>query len=597
MATQLKALDSKTPFDYHSAIDGPSSLSSVDKISASSDEDDDTGKQTSFEEEAKSTSKQPLSTHVSSPSKLKTLFSRKKKAADLDLDSIATQPSVYDDDDFAKFSAPHPKWENLHRFDPNFRWTWRQEQSLIRKMDLRIAAWAVLMFFCLDLDRENISQANADDLLEDLHLTTSDYNLGNTLFKVAFLCAELPSQMISKKVGPDRWVPTQMVVWSIFSGAQFWMKGRSSFLALRFFIGLLQGGFIPDVVLYLSYFYTKKELPLRLAFFWVSNYLVKIVGPFLALGILRLRGTHGHAGWQYLFLIEGILTLVVGLLTFVNMPASPTQTRNWFWKDGWFTVEEEKIIVNRVVRDDPSKASMHNRQGINLRGFKKSLADYDLWPMYIIGLTFLLPTYPLANYLTIQLKDLGFSTTVTNALSIPAPALGLVLLIVVTVVSESVDNRSFVAMSQSVWNFPFFFALYALPADANRWTYWAVASLQQAYPYVHALQVAWVSRQSGSVRTRTISAAIYNMAVQASAIIGANVYQQSDAPRYLKGNLAMGILSLCVCFLYVFTFFYYRWRNSSRDNTWNAMSRDEQLHYLQTTPDEGNRRLDFRFAY
>jgi hypothetical protein len=238
----------------------------------------------------------------------------------------------------------------------------------------------------------------------------------------------------------------------------------------------------------------------------------------LALGILRLRGAHGHAGWQYLFLIEGILTLVVGLLTYVNMPAGPTQTKNWFYKDGWFTEEEEKIIVNRVIRDDPTKSSMHNRQGISWTGFKKSLADYDMWPLYVIGLTFLLPTYPLANYLTIQLKGLGFSTSVTNALSIPAPALGLILLVLVTILSEVVDNRSFVAMSQSVWNFPLFFALYALPVTASRWTYWAVASLEQAFPYVHALQVAWVSRNSGAVSTRAISAALYNMTVQVSAM-------------------------------------------------------------------------------
>ena len=450
-------------------------------------------------------------------SPLSTLFARRRKAG-LDLDGIATQPSVYDDDEFAKHNAPHPEWENKHRFDASFRWTWRQEAKVMRKVDLRIALWASVMFFCLDLDRENIAQANSDNLLSDLDLTTSDYNLGNTLFKVAFLCAELPSQMISKKVGVDRWVPTQIVIWSIFSGAQFWMKGRNSFLALRFFIGMLQGGFIPDVVLYLSFFYTKRELPLRLALFWMSNYLVKIVSPFLALGLLRLRGHNGHAGWQYLFLIEALLTLVVGLYSFVNMPASPTETKTWFWKKGWFSEEEEKIIVNRVIRDDPSKCSMHNRQGINWSGFKKSLSDYDVWPLYVIGLTFLLPTYPLANYLTLQLKDLGFSTSVTNALSIPAPALGLLMLFLVTILSENINNRSFVAMLLSVWNVPFFFALYSLPPNASRWTYWALASLQQAYPYVHALQVAWVSRQSGSVRTRTISAAIYNMTVQVSAM-------------------------------------------------------------------------------
>lgn len=574
-----------------------------DAVGATTNADEAETSSESFEEENKSISSAkgsvhstipPLASHPPTPSRLLDLFRRRQKTDDWD--AIATQPSVFDDSDFAKRNAAHPLWENRDRFDPLFRWTWGEERKLVRKLDYRVALWAMIMFFCLDLDRENISQANSDNLLENLGLTTNDYNLGNTLFKVAFLCAELPSQLISKRVGADRWIPAQICLWSLFSGAQFWMKNRTQFLVLRFFTGALQGGFIPDTLLFLSYFYTKQELPLRLAVFWLSNYLVKIIGPFLALGLLKLRGHGGHAGWQYLFLIEALLTLSVGIFSFVNMPAGPTQTKNWFWRDGWFTEHEEKMIVNRVIRDDPTKGSMHNRQGIDWKGFWTSLKDYDMWPLYLIGVTFLTPSYPLANYLTLQLKHLGFSTEETNALSVPAPLIGVFTLFLVVIVSEVVNNRSFVSMSISVWFAVFGFVLYGLPSDASPWTYWAVCTLQQAYPYVHAIQVAWISRQSGSVRTRTISAALYNMLVQVSAIAGANVYQKSDSPLYRKGNLAMAILPLCTCFIYIGTFFYYRWRNNTRDRIWNAMSKEEQLHYLDTTTDEGNRRLDFRFA-
>lgn len=78
-------------------------------------------------------------------------------------------------------------------------------------------------------------------------------------------------------------------------------------------------------------------VPLRLAWFWVSNYMAEIIGAFMATGLLRLRGVGGRAGWRYLFLIEGLLTLIIGIISYFMMPPSPTQTKAWFRPKGWFT--------------------------------------------------------------------------------------------------------------------------------------------------------------------------------------------------------------------------------------------------------------------
>jgi len=122
--------------------------------------------------------------------------------------------------------------------------------------------------------------------------------------KVCFLLAEIPSQLIGKRIGPDRWIPTQLLLWSIVSAAQFWLKDRASFLACRAILGLLQGGFIPETVLFLSYFYTHRELSLRLSFFYNAISLAEIIAAFLAVGLLSMDGVHGADGWRWLFLIE-----------------------------------------------------------------------------------------------------------------------------------------------------------------------------------------------------------------------------------------------------------------------------------------------------
>lgn len=212
------------------------------------------------------------------------------------------------------------------------------------------------MFFALQLDRGNISQALSDTLLEDLHMTTNDYNTGQTIFLVVFLFAELPSQLISKKIGPDKWIPIQMVTWSIIASLQCLVKGKSSYYACRALLGLIEGGFIPDNILYLSYWYTSAELPIRLSYFWMAYQSTSIVSAFLAYGILHMAGINGMAGWRWLFALEGLLTGLIGILSYFYVPPSPTQTASKFrGKDGWFNEREEKIMVNRILRDDPSK--------------------------------------------------------------------------------------------------------------------------------------------------------------------------------------------------------------------------------------------------
>ncbi|KAK4130237.1 MFS general substrate transporter [Trichocladium antarcticum] len=511
----------------------------------------------------------------------------------------ADAPSVFDDPDTIEKYQPPSDWENAHRFDPAARWTWREENRLVRKVDLKIMVWACIMFMSLELDRANIGQALTDNFLPDLHLTTDDYNLGTTITRLSFLCAELPSQLVSKWVGPDRWIPTQMVLWSVVAAGQFWLSGRTSYLVCRCLLGALQGGFIPDVILYLSYFYKHSELTVRLGFFWTAMSIADILSSLLAYGLLHMRGVHGQSGWRWLFLIEGLLTLVIGLLSFVLMPAGPCQTASSFrGKKGWFSEREEKIMVNRVLRDDPSKSDMHNREPITPKLLWQSIKDFDLWPLYILGLTFQIPMIAPAQYLTLSLRGLGFDTFQTNLLVIPYTVLHIITMLTISYLAEIVGNLTLLASSGQIWMLPFLIYLNVVDtSQVSRWVIYTVTTLLLSYPNAHPIQVGWNSRNSNAVRSRTVSAACYNMFVQASAIIGSNIYRSDDAPLYRRGNRQLLSILCMNIVLYSLVKTYYVLRNRYRDKKWNAMTPEERLHYLATTTDEGNKRLDFRFQH
>ncbi|OAK93643.1 MFS general substrate transporter [Phaeosphaeriaceae sp. SRC1lsM3a] len=498
---------------------------------------------------------------------------------------------------------PVDSYEGLHRYDPDFEWEPEEERKVIRKIDKRICTWVCLMFFALQLDRGNISQALSDNLLKDLHMNTNDYNYGQTIFYLCFLFAELPSQLISKKLGPDNWIPIQMVSWSLVASLQAFLSGRSSFFACRALLGLIEGGFIPDNILYLSYFYTGWELPARLSWFWVSYQSTNIVSAFLAFGILRLRGYNGMEGWRWLFALEGMLTGLIGIASWFYLPPSPTQTASksdwniFRGKSGWFNEREEKIMVNRILRDDPSKGDMHNRQGLSIRMLWECLADYHMWPIYLLGLGWLIPSTPMTSYLTLQLRSLGFGTFETNLLTIPAYVLFILQLLFWTWLSERISQRFLIGLMSQVWVFPLLIALEFLAKNVSPWARWVLSTLLVGHPYVHAILVAITSRNAGTVRTRTVASALYNMTVQASNIIAQNIYRDDDKPLYRRGNKVLIAITVWNFFVFIGAKLYYVSINKKRERIWASMNKEEKETYLETTKDKGNKRLDFRFAH
>jgi hypothetical protein len=137
------------------------------------------------------------------------------------------------------------------------------------------------------------------------------------------------------------------------------------------------------------------------------------------------------------------------------MPSSPTSTASYFrGASGWFSEREEKIMVNRILREDPSKGFMRNREPLTISLLWQSITDFDLWPIYILGLTFHLPTSTPSNYLTLSLRGMGFDTFKTNLLVVPTRLLSIITMLGLTYSAEIAGELTFIALIAQLWALP-----------------------------------------------------------------------------------------------------------------------------------------------
>jgi hypothetical protein len=188
----------------------------------------------------------------------------------------------------------------------------------------------------------------------------------------------------------------------------------------------------------------------------------------------------------------------------------------------------------------------------------------------------------------------------TNLLSIPAEAISCLTLLAITILSVRLRERAFVSMLQNLWLLPCLLALRLWPGantTSHAWGTYGLITTLLSYPYCHAIVVSWVSRNSGSVRTRSVSAAVYNMTVQMGNIIASNVYRTDDKPLYRRGNVVLIGIDVLAIVLFGVAKGYYVWKNGVRAAQWDAMGEEERARYLDSTRDEGNKRLDFRFDH
>lgn len=216
----------------------------------------------------------------------------------------------------------------------------RLEKDTMRKVTLRLVPFLMLCYFCALLDRVNVGFA-ALQMNKDLGLTPAMFGFAASLFFVSYFLVEVPSNLALQKVGARRWIARIMITWGMVTMAMAAVSGPYSLYVMRFILGAAEAGFFPGAILYLTYWMPSQYRARVLATFAVSIPLATFLGSPLSVGLLELDGVFGLRGWQWLFFLEGLPTVLLGIACLFVLTDKPAQA-------AWLTAEQRNWLAGRM---------------------------------------------------------------------------------------------------------------------------------------------------------------------------------------------------------------------------------------------------------
>ncbi|HBI83323.1 MFS transporter [Orrella sp. NBD-18] len=220
-----------------------------------------------------------------------------------------------------------------------------------KKVTLRLIPFLFICYLAAYLDRVNVGFAKLQ-MLSDLKFSETVYGLGAGIFFIGYFIFEVPSNILLEKIGPRVWIARIMVTWGVLSSCMMFVSSEVTYYVLRFMLGVAEAGFFPGIILYLTYWYPQDRRGRIVALFMTAVAFSGVIGGPLSGWILdTFSGQYGIAGWQWLFLLEGLPSVVLGVITFFYLDDSIAKSK-------WLTSEEKTFLQARIDADVKEKVHL-----------------------------------------------------------------------------------------------------------------------------------------------------------------------------------------------------------------------------------------------
>ncbi|KAI1333614.1 putative pantothenate transporter [Xylariaceae sp. FL0016] len=421
--------------------------------------------------------------------------------------------------------------------------TAEEEKKLLTKIDWHLMPLCSLIFMFKNLDVDNVSNARImnqgtdQNIMTQLGLTSDQFALVTVLYYIPYIVAEAPSNLLLKRFSPSKWQSRIMISWGIALILHTAARNKSALYALRFLLGLAEAGQFPGVILQMTYWYRPDEMSLRLLYFYICGNCSGIFSGLLAFAFDHASGAGGLSGWQWLFLVEGIITILVGVVIWFALPDFPETAL-------WLTDKEKTFIQARL----PANAPRASEVNFNFSEIVASLKDLRLWLFTGIWAIFTIGTSGVRFYQSTVIANLGYTNIATaQILNIPITVFGLLVIGTTGVLADGgrlprpLYPLTFLCVIIACYAvlvvYPSSGAVYAATLIGNGVT---VAWFPMMWPW----RVQTTSRATGSA----FSIGFVNSYGQIGGAVGPQIFRSKFAPEYTTPfTVAMCLVAGCFC--------------------------------------------------
>ncbi|WWC85182.1 uncharacterized protein L201_000040 [Kwoniella dendrophila CBS 6074] len=396
-----------------------------------------------------------------------------------------------------------------------------EEKRLVRKIDRHLLPMLWIMYVFNYLDRTNIGNAKVGGMQKDLKLTSSDYSLVLSIFFVGYLLNEVPCNMILSRSKPSIFLPTVMVLWGSMSIGCRGVNSLGGMVAFRLVLGLVEAGFFPGVMLLLSCWYKPAELSKRVALFYTASLVSGAFGGLLAGGIIDgLEGKGNTRGWKWLFIIEGLITVVIAVVAYFVLPNYPTTTK-------WLSESEKRLAVARLSTGHEEGSDMSHKQA-----FIIALKDPKTY-VFMIIYNIINSVGTISYFFPTLMTSLSYTGRKAQFMTVPIYCVALCISVAFGYSADRTQQKAYHAFAACCLSTVCFIIVAVAKNNAVRYTFICLGS--SGIWSVIPLLLSWIVTMFSGRENRAISIAIINGIGNLSSIYGSFFWPASDSPRYVKG--------------------------------------------------------------